>query len=63
LTPYGGEKDGPEGSDPGSDERGEPRAPTSAERFYCDLCGGVMLDLHCKLVCERCGYRRDCSDP
>jgi len=29
----------------------------------CDLCGGPFLDLHCKLTCQRCGYRRDCSDP
>lgn len=29
----------------------------------CDLCGAAMLDLHCKLVCRRCGYKRDCSDP
>ncbi len=33
------------------------------EVYYCDLCGNVMLNLHCKLVCGRCGYRRDCSDP
>lgn len=33
------------------------------EVFYCDLCGYVMLNLHCKLICERCGYKRDCSDP
>ena len=31
--------------------------------FHCDLCGHVMLNLHCKLICERCGFRRDCSDP
>ncbi|MGD8321801.1 MAG: gamma carbonic anhydrase family protein [Gemmatimonadota bacterium] len=29
----------------------------------CDLCGAPMLDRHCKLVCTRCGYQRDCSDP
>ena len=29
----------------------------------CDLCGGPMLDRHCKLVCLKCGYQRDCSDP
>ena len=38
--------------------------PDAAEEvFYCDLCGAVMLNLHCKLICERCGYKRDCSDP
>lgn len=39
-----------------------PKAPPRPT-FTCDLCGHVMLDLHCKLVCERCGYKRDCSDP
>lgn len=29
----------------------------------CDLCGAPMLDLHCKLSCKNCGYKRDCSDP
>lgn len=29
----------------------------------CELCGGPVLDRHCKLVCLNCGYRRDCSDP
>jgi hypothetical protein len=29
----------------------------------CDLCGQIMISLHCKLVCTYCGYRRDCSDP
>ena len=33
------------------------------QTFYCDLCGAAMLNLHCKLICERCGYKRDCSDP
>ena len=31
--------------------------------FYCDLCGAVMLNVHCKLTCPQCGYKRDCSDP
>ena len=29
----------------------------------CDLCGQIMISLHCKFVCTNCGYRRDCSDP
>lgn len=68
-------KDGP--ADPGRDRaadsaaddvsptRGGSNGParTAKPTFTCDLCGHVMLDLHCKLVCERCGYKRDCSDP
>lgn len=38
-------------------------ARAKATAFFCDLCGHEMLDLHCKLICERCGYKRDCSDP
>lgn len=29
----------------------------------CELCGTVMYDHHCKIVCPNCGYKRDCSDP
>lgn len=37
---------------------------SSATRTYhCDLCGTTMLDLHCKLICQSCGFKRDCSDP
>ncbi len=31
--------------------------------WQCDICGTVMLDLHCKLRCTNCGFMRDCSDP
>jgi 8-oxo-dGTP diphosphatase len=33
------------------------------EPILCDICGAVMLDRHCKLICTRCGFTRDCSDP
>ena len=29
----------------------------------CELCGGPVLDRHCKVVCLNCGFHRDCSDP
>jgi len=29
----------------------------------CEACGTEMFGLRCKLVCPKCGYRRDCSDP
>ncbi|MGD8729899.1 MAG: gamma carbonic anhydrase family protein [Gemmatimonadota bacterium] len=29
----------------------------------CDLCGSPMRESHCKLICDQCGYIRDCSDP
>ena len=40
---------------------GRPAAGDGA--FLCDLCGGTMLNRHCKLICRQCGYQRDCSDP
>ena len=44
----------------GSDLRSQ---ANQAHVYHCDLCGHAMLDLHCKLICKRCGYKRDCSDP
>jgi hypothetical protein len=29
----------------------------------CEICGTIMYDRHCKVLCPRCGYQRDCSDP
>ena len=29
----------------------------------CDVCGGPTFELHCKVICPRCGYTRDCGDP
>ncbi|MGB1658798.1 MAG: hypothetical protein ACPHO4_15780 [Longimicrobiales bacterium] len=46
-------------SGPGKDAS----VPPEQQVFFCDLCGNQMLNLHCKLICERCGYKRDCSDP
>ncbi len=28
----------------------------------CPLCGNALSGVHCKLICDRCGYREDCSD-
>ena len=36
---------------------GEANAPV------CELCGGPIMERHCKVVCLSCGYQRDCSDP
>jgi rubrerythrin len=29
----------------------------------CWVCGAVMREIKCKIVCPHCGYTRDCSDP
>jgi carbonic anhydrase/acetyltransferase-like protein (isoleucine patch superfamily) len=34
-----------------------------AHERRCELCGGPVLERHCKIVCLNCGYQRDCSDP
>jgi len=47
----------PPPSETGSRER------RAAPEPLCDLCGAPMLERHCKLLCRRCGYQRDCSDP
>ena len=39
------------------DHIGEASAPV------CELCGGPIMERHCKVVCLSCGYQRDCSDP
>ncbi|HLG22540.1 MAG TPA: hypothetical protein VI382_06970 [Candidatus Manganitrophaceae bacterium] len=44
------------------EEDEEPRRMDKKEE-RCDLCGGPMLVLHCKLICRQCGFKRDCSDP
>jgi rubrerythrin len=29
----------------------------------CWVCGAIMREIKCKIVCPQCGYTRDCSDP
>ena len=56
MTPQAEEPPPPPGAPP------VPR-PVAGKWFVCDLCGHKMLDVHCKLRCEGCGFVRDCSDP
>jgi hypothetical protein len=35
----------------------------SPEGEPCDLCGAPTMEVRCKVICNRCGYTRDCSDP
>jgi hypothetical protein len=46
-------------------EKGRPRrrVATGTPGLSCELCGGPVLDRHCKVVCLNCGFQRDCSDP
>lgn len=40
---------------------GDPRPTETA--YLCNVCGEQMQEIHCKIICPRCGYTRDCSDP
>jgi len=39
------------------------RPGTKAWVHYCERCGERMEEVHCKIVCKKCGLSRDCSDP
>lgn len=40
----------------------QPRYQPEDDR-YCWRCGGPVLKRHCKIICQTCGFTRDCSDP
>jgi hypothetical protein len=66
-SPMPGSRDEPGGGTPddAATAAGQPtERPTAAPGSpLCDLCGAPMRESHCKLVCDQCGYTRDCSDP
>ena len=39
-----------------------PTERETATELTCDLCGSPMYEVHCKVICRSCGYKRDCSD-
>lgn len=49
----------------------EPTQDTNRERThyhpvddtYCWVCHGPVTKRHCKIICQICGFTRDCSDP
>ncbi len=36
---------------------------TPVDDTYCWVCNGAVTKRHCKIVCQVCGFTRDCSDP
>jgi DNA-directed RNA polymerase subunit RPC12/RpoP len=38
-------------------------AATPVPVYVCERCGSAMEERKCKIICPRCGYTRDCSDP
>ena len=39
------------------------KQPSTEPEYHCDLCGAAMQEWHCRIICNACGYQRDCSDP
>jgi ribosomal protein L32 len=71
-APADREPETPPRASPSSDRAPEPRTASIEPQFrkreipsvhVCEMCGTVMYDHHCKIVCPNCGYKRDCSDP
>lgn len=70
-TGYGEEDEGGHG-DPAETDEASPSSgeggldalhPADGSDRGCELCGGPVVERHCKIVCLNCGYQRDCSDP
>lgn len=38
-------------------------AGTTAEDHCCWVCHAPTEYRQCKIICQRCGFTRDCSDP
>lgn len=36
---------------------------TPTDDTYCWMCNGPVVKRQCKIICEACGFTRDCSDP
>ncbi len=36
---------------------------TPEDDTTCWVCGGPVVKRHCKIICQVCGFTRDCSDP
>jgi len=45
------------------DQPADQPANQPADDTYCWLCGGAVSKRHCKIICDLCGFTRDCSDP
>jgi len=55
--------DGPAGGEPGSGPSPVRRLPEDADPTdRCPICESPLFRVQCKLICQNCGYREDCSD-
>ncbi|MBX3012115.1 MAG: 8-oxo-dGTP diphosphatase [Caldilineaceae bacterium] len=46
-----------------SEVKAAPYRYQASEDSYCWMCQGSVIKRHCKIVCQVCGFTRDCSDP
>lgn len=37
--------------------------PDPRDVSVCIICGDTAVARKCKIICQNCGYTRDCSDP
>lgn len=47
---------------PPSESPAEVAPDPASSDLTCDLCGSPMYEVHCKVICRSCGYKRDCTD-
>jgi len=62
-SPADPRRDDADAADTDADGEGASPDDEPTGTTLCDLCGGPMMEVHCKYVCVQCGYTRDCSDP
>src|SRR2546426_12265139 len=43
--------------------RSRQESPLDLAGEPCDVCGSATFEVRCKVICKKCGYVRDCSDP
>jgi rubrerythrin len=60
---HGDDRDQGPGSDDAPASDGAASRASDSPSLVCEVCGGAMFERHCKIVCPRCGYQRDCTDP
>ena len=40
----------------------QPKKAAENPMLYCPVCSQHLIQNHCKLVCEKCGYFMSCAD-
>ena len=48
---------------PAPESRPLTRTALAEPIHVCERCGTRMEERKCKILCNNCGYYRDCSDP